>query len=270
MQNYGTAAEKAVEWGISIRHVQYLCRTGKIEGAVKRVGAWFIPDDAPIPVKNTKSNAADFKFAGTKDRIFNSAIELFLLRGFDSVSLKDISVHAGIRQSTMYGHFSSTREILDTIYDYYCHYFIKERPNLEDMEFNLKNKCLTEIINLIRYDFKADYQQKMSDITLIIFQRIGIDDRAREIAKSLIVGEGIRYVEDIFDRLVELGKLPVCDTHQTAVFINGIRIFTLFHWLVDPSCDNHIKLAEDEKAMFNCAAKFLTGLIPGTNTEEHL
>lgn len=268
MQNYSTAAEKAAEWNISIRHVQYLCRTGKIDGAVKRVGAWFIPDDAPVPVKNTKSDAVDFKFVGTKSLIFNSAIELFLLRGFNTVSLKDIAAHIGIRQSTMYSHFRSTEEILNTIYDYYCHYFVKERLSLEDMETKLQNESLTSIIGCIRYEFNEDYEQKMCDITLIIFQRIGIDDRAREIAKSLIVGEGIRYVEDVFGRLVELGRVPAFDTHKMAVFINGMRIFTLFYWLIDPSRDSTMKLAEDERAIYNCAAEFLSGLKPAAAKDE--
>lgn len=70
MQNYKTVEEKAGEWNITPRHVQYLCRTGRVEGAIKRAGAWFIPDDAPAPVKNTKKSNVyvikDFKFVGTK------------------------------------------------------------------------------------------------------------------------------------------------------------------------------------------------------------
>jgi len=45
MNNYKTANEKALEWHASSQHVKYLRRGGKIKGAVKRAGAWFIPDD---------------------------------------------------------------------------------------------------------------------------------------------------------------------------------------------------------------------------------
>ena len=260
MQEYRTITEKAAEWDISSRHIQYLCRNRKIEGAVKRAGTWFIRDDTPSPAKNTKSDAAGFDFVGTKRRIFNSAINLFLLDGFDNVSLRELADSVGIRQSTIYNHFKSKQEILNTIYDFYCYYFLKDRPSIEDMEPRLRNESLINIIGYIRYDFKEDYMHKMSDITKIIFQRISIDDRAREIAKTLIIDEGIRYVEDVFNRLIELGRFTSFDTRSMAVFINGIRIFTLFYQVVDPSEDSMVKLAEDELAIYNYAAKFITDL----------
>ena len=41
--------EKALEWGVSVRTVNNLCRNGKIPGAEKIDGEWKIPDDAKRP-----------------------------------------------------------------------------------------------------------------------------------------------------------------------------------------------------------------------------
>lgn len=41
-----TCKEKAVEWSLSIRSVNSLCKQGKIKGAMKVKGIWKIPDDA--------------------------------------------------------------------------------------------------------------------------------------------------------------------------------------------------------------------------------
>lgn len=41
--------EKALEWGISIRTINYLCKNGKIKGAVKVGKEWQIPDDSERP-----------------------------------------------------------------------------------------------------------------------------------------------------------------------------------------------------------------------------
>ncbi len=41
--------EKAVEWGLSLRDVNDLCKRGKIEGAYKIGKKWFIPDNASRP-----------------------------------------------------------------------------------------------------------------------------------------------------------------------------------------------------------------------------
>lgn len=260
MQYYKTIEEKAAEWNITPRHAQYLCRNGKIEGAVKRAGAWFIPNNTPVPIKNTKSDALGFEFVGTKNKIFNSAIKLFMLKGFNAVSLRDIAESIGIRQSTIYNHFKSKQEILDTIYDFYCHHYLKGRPSLKDMETITRDKSLIDIISCIRYDFNEDYEQRMSDITKIIFQRIAIDERARKIGKSLMAEEGIKYVEDVFNRAIKIGRFAPFDTHAMAVFINCIRIFTLFNWIVDPAPDSLMKLAADEQTLYRYATTFVKSL----------
>lgn len=262
MQDYKTIEEKAAEWNITPRHAQYLCRNGRIEGAVKRAGAWFIPDDAPVPIKNTKSDAKGFEFVGTKNKIFSSAIKLFMLKGFNAVSLRDIADSIGIRQSTIYNHFKSKQEILDTIYDFYCHHYLKDRPSLKDMETITRDKSPIDIIGCIRYDFKEDYEQKMSDITKIILQRIAIDERAREIGKTLMAEEGIKYVEDVFNKAIENGRFATFDTHAMAVIINSIRIFTLFNWIVDPAPESLMKLAADEQTLYKYATSFVTELKP--------
>lgn len=260
MQDYKTVEEKAVEWNITPRHIQYLCRTGKLEGAIKRAGSWFIPVDMPTPAKNSKSGIEDFNFVGTKKRVFDSAIELFMLNGFNNVGIKNIANKAGIRQSTLYNHFKSKYEILDTIYNFYYYYYLKDRCSLENIEDILQKGTLMDIIGYIRYNFKDNYLQKMSDITKIIFQRIGIDDRANKIAKSLIVDEGVKYVEDVFNRAVQIGRLAPFDTHAMAVFINSTRIFTLYNWIVDP--DNMTKLLEDEQTLYMNATKYIKDIKP--------
>lgn len=260
MQNYKTVEEMAVEWNITPRHVQYLCRTGKIEGALKRAGSWFIPLDTLVPVKNTKSNSKGFRFVGTKKKIFDSSIALFMSRGFNDVSLRDIANDVGIRQSTIYNHFKSKQEILDTIYDFYCYYYLADRPSLADMEPALQHKSFMEIVGCIRYEFREEYRQDLSNITKIIFQRIAIDDRAREIAKSLMVEDGIKYVEYVFNRAVEMGRFAAFDTHAMAVFINSIRIFTLFSWIMELPNNNMAVLVEEEQMLYQYASEFITDL----------
>ena len=55
MFNYNTAEETSKEWGVTVRYVQLLCKNGKIEGAVKKAGSWFIPGDAQNPEEKKKA-----------------------------------------------------------------------------------------------------------------------------------------------------------------------------------------------------------------------
>ena len=46
-----TCKEKALEWGISDRSVNNMCKTGEDhQGVMKGKGVWKIPDDASRPV----------------------------------------------------------------------------------------------------------------------------------------------------------------------------------------------------------------------------
>ncbi len=50
-----TVQEAAQKWDISPRRVQVLCGEGRIEGAEKKGGIWFIPSDSPKPARQTKT-----------------------------------------------------------------------------------------------------------------------------------------------------------------------------------------------------------------------
>lgn len=45
-----TCKEKALEWDVTPRAVNVMCKNGRIEGAVKEKGSWLIPDDAEKPI----------------------------------------------------------------------------------------------------------------------------------------------------------------------------------------------------------------------------
>ena len=265
MHYFKTVEEKASEWGVSPQHIQGLCRKGKIEGAVKRAGAWFIPDDAPNPIMNTKSAAQHFQFVGTRKKIFDSAISLVMLNGFERVTLKNIADDVGIAQSAIYNHFKTKQEILNVIYDYYCYGYLKNRPSLEEVESILREGSLLDIINCVRYGFDANDKQRMTDITKIVFQRNSTDKRANEIFKLLILKEGIDYVEAVFNRAIAIGRLAPIDTHAISIFINSISLYTFCSWLTDPSPGNMEKALEEEQTQYKLAARLLTDLRPEKN-----
>lgn len=54
----------------------------------------------------------------TKERILNVAIDLFAVKGFDAVSLREIADAAGIRKATLYYYFTSKDEILEKILEF--------------------------------------------------------------------------------------------------------------------------------------------------------
>ncbi len=54
----------------------------------------------------------------TKDRIFDASLDLFAERGYDGVSIRDIADAVGIKESSIYKHYSSKAEIMERIVGY--------------------------------------------------------------------------------------------------------------------------------------------------------
>lgn len=51
-----TCKQLAIEWGLTERNINYLCKAGKINGAIKVGRSWQIPDDAMKPVDGRLSS----------------------------------------------------------------------------------------------------------------------------------------------------------------------------------------------------------------------
>lgn len=56
-----TCKEKALEWNVSPRSVNDMCKKGRIQGAIKEKGSWLIPDDSPKPMDRRVSNGKYIK-----------------------------------------------------------------------------------------------------------------------------------------------------------------------------------------------------------------
>ena len=54
MNGYIKACDIAEKWGVTDRQVQILCKSGKIEGAIKFGTTWAIPEDTQKPTRTGK------------------------------------------------------------------------------------------------------------------------------------------------------------------------------------------------------------------------
>lgn len=59
MNEYSTAQDKAKEWNLTARMVQIMCAKGKVEGAAKHAGVWFIPKNTQKPVDLRRKQIKD-------------------------------------------------------------------------------------------------------------------------------------------------------------------------------------------------------------------
>ena len=258
MINYSTADEMAKIWGVTARYVQYLCREGKVDDAIKRAGAWFIPDDAPPPLKSVKSNNEPYRFTGTKKAIFDNAINLFTRKGYENVTICDIADSVGIRQSAVYNHFKSKQELLETIYEFCRYNYFTSRPGPEVLESVIDTGSIQDIIvKAFIYEFDENVRWQMTDITKMIMERASTDDKAAELFRTIILEEGVKFVEEGLEKAVKRGRLAPFDTRAVSVLINCVRLYTLLWWLIEPSSEELKSVEKDELAMY----RLISGLL---------
>ena len=95
--NYLTVAEIADKWKVSSRMVAYYCKSGRIEGAVKKGKTWLIPADAQKPLDKRYSRvivkAKENQTTG--DALAAEAVESAVYH------TKDIFEHLGFTRETL-------------------------------------------------------------------------------------------------------------------------------------------------------------------------
>ena len=53
----------------------------------------------------------------TKEQILDVALDLFSIRGYEATSISQIADAVGLRKASLYSHFASKQDILDTLVD---------------------------------------------------------------------------------------------------------------------------------------------------------
>ena len=92
----------------------------------------------------------------TKDKIYQSALELFASQGIQATSTAQISKKAGVASGTLFVHFKSKQELIDTIY-------ISIKKNaFSDLNENMPDNSSIELQHLNHWGYFHLSQQKHS------------------------------------------------------------------------------------------------------------
>lgn len=82
----------------------------------------------------------------TRDRILREALRLFSEKGFDAVSVRNIAGAVGIKESSLYNHFTGKQDIFDSIINEYNArgeaFFSKMDLTDDNMQFTVDEKTI--------------------------------------------------------------------------------------------------------------------------------
>lgn len=143
-----------------------------------------------------------------REAILTAAIDLFSQAGYTAVSIRDITAAVGIKESSLYNHFSSKEQLLTCILELLRREFQAVLPSPESLAALLPR---TEPGQFLRNGFER-YKAHMNSPRLSQLWRILSMEQyrnplAREILLRDMVEHTLQFLEAVFAHYVAAGQI---------------------------------------------------------------
>lgn len=165
----------------------------------------------------------------TKDKIFDTALDLFSKKGYDSVSVRTIASEVGIKESSIYNHYSSKKDILMSILNYFEEYF-KGNPLDDENIRKLLEENPEEFYHQESEMFKQQiFEEKILKIMKLIFVQMDQIDEVKEFFLREILGGSTDFWSDVFEILIQKNVIGSdCNPNKLAEMYFGFSMFKLW------------------------------------------
>lgn len=162
----------------------------------------------------------------TKERIVEAAIDLFSKKGFEAVSMQDIAREVGIKKASIYSHFESKEQLMDTILQHFMYEF--SRP--AKLDYGNAGLLKANGFEGIMYNGWQEYARRMKDPTMQkIFRIINFEQHRNKAIRDfyirLIMEGPIESWEELFSRMVENKVFKQCDPKMMALEFYGVCVY---------------------------------------------
>ncbi len=161
----------------------------------------------------------------TREKIFDAAVELFAQRGFDGVSIRDISQSVGITEGAVYRHYSSKDAILDAIFAY-VEARIYQKPPEGSLDALADACSLREVLEGMPESMITDPQ--VTRITRIMLIEMYHNKKIRDYVQRELFERPVDETEVLFRKLLERGKMRPCDPRAMATQFIAYLIYWYF------------------------------------------
>ena len=177
----------------------------------------------------------------TKETILYEALNLFSVRGYDAVSVRDIARAVGIKESSLYNHFSNKQDIFDSVLLEYTarteSFFHETGLTGDDRQFVADTRTVQMYKNMSNKQFSV--------IATQIFDQIFTDEISGKLRRLLTIeqyrnkemGERFRHFSfdnsldfqaELFAAMIDAGCFIKTDPYLLAMAFFS-PIFLLFY-----------------------------------------
>ena len=171
----------------------------------------------------------------TKEKIAQAALELFSVRGYEAVSVRDIAGAVGIKESSIYNHFKCKQAIFDALVEesgrqieaIFAPYHLTGRPGpaLAEMDFRRDTEALAALTGDVFLRFITDDGlRKFRQMLTLEQYRNG---EAGRCYRDIFIEAPIRFQTALFAQMMQRGIFRPGDPGAAAAQFYG-PIFLLF------------------------------------------
>ena len=177
----------------------------------------------------------------TREKILSAALDLFSVKGYDPVSVRDIASAVGIKESSLYNHFKNKQDIFDSILAEYSGrweaIFSQTQLTGDDKQFVVDERTVSMYQNMTTEQFAGmagvifDYY--MTDEVNVKFRRMLTIEQFRsesiaELFRNISFNDSIEFQAKLFEALINEGCFIKTDPYVLALEFFS-PIFLIFY-----------------------------------------
>lgn len=162
----------------------------------------------------------------TKEKIFNAALNLFCERSFDKVSVRDIAEAVGIKAASIYNHFQSKEEILNSFYEFYTANIRDSTMDLNELKRMAEQTPPENVLMQINHDysnFNEDIQEPMNRVIAVAVREIHSEISEKFLSEQSV--GGIKLFKPLLEYMIEKKLVEPIDIDT---FLDVIRNYTYY------------------------------------------
>jgi AcrR family transcriptional regulator len=192
------------------------------------------------PREENQESRSKRRSRGTRDRLVKASLEIFLEKGYDSATTREIAERADLGAGTFYVHFRDKRAIYDALV---------RRSNREMAQKWLKARTADmsveeQVVEALRVSF--DYFRNNADLArLVLMEGPPVD---AEYTLKLRSGIGAE-LHDILEDAIESGDVSEIEPAVLSTVIMGISV-VMGRWLLSPQPPENADEIEEEIIRF--------------------
>lgn len=185
----------------------------------------------------------------TKMKIIHSAVDLFAQNGFAGTGMRELAAKVGIKDSSIYNHFSSKQDILGHLVSMY----INRVDEIADKKYNEfeSNSCYTidDIVNQIFFSFSPDENAFYTKILKIILHEQYRDKIAGDCVKYHVLYASQMRIKEVLDTLISRSLIEPVDTFLVSKMLCCILVSYSVEYAHSISVDDPVYC--DSNTMFD-------------------